>query len=305
MPARLTDAVVRSLLKMILSPGAERHKGFTAACSTAAQILMEDPDPNRLRLIVEASHKAEADAFTATAVAVSCALHGDMAAGAAEMSSALTRNGADDPLLRASIIAQLGIFQLGTDPIAARSHAEEALRLARAHGGEAARLYPLLAVAVTAQDDAVRSADAAREAVSIDYTVRRPYSSIASTLAAHAAAAAGDTASAIPLLRHSLAQMAQQGSRTLLSISVGAAADAIAVVAPDAALRLACLAESDAITAVGTFSNVNYTHLADIAAHTDAADCLQSLRDEYSGLSYDEAVVLVLSTLDAVEASLR
>jgi hypothetical protein len=134
----------------------------------------------------------------------------------------------------------------------------------------------------------------------LDRSFRRTWSSIAVTFAARAAAAAGNIAEAVPLLRSSIAQMRRAGSRMWLAVTVGGAADAIAGAAPEAAVQLACLAESGAIKdGVGILNNKGYTELRRITVVRDPAE-LAAMRAEFAGLNYDEAVDLVLSTLDDV-----
>jgi hypothetical protein len=122
-------------------------------------------------------------------------------------------------------------------------------------------------------------------------------------IAAHAAATAGDLLSAVPLLRESIAQIGRSGNRQVLGITVGTAADAIVGVAPDAALDLACIAESGAISPVAILDNPGYTQLRTIAADVDA-NALATRRAHFAQLSYDESVSTVLNILDHVVAQL-
>ena len=198
----------------------------------------------------------------------------------------------------------LAIFEYATVPDTARGHAEESLALSRTHGGAVVQVYALLAIVMCNQTDVRSCAAAANEAVRLDRTVRRSLSSTATMIAAHAAAAAGDVSSALPLFRDSITQIARAGSRQMLAISVGTAADAIAAVAPDAALKLVAIAESGAIKAMSILDNANYTELRRLAAGEDPV-AMAARRADFAQFSYDVAVQSVIETLDGVIAVSR
>jgi hypothetical protein len=208
-----------------------------------------------------------------------------------------------DPLLRATLLSMLAIFEESAEPLTGLAHAEQAVAMSRAHGGLFVLPYSLLALAMCTRNDAARCAAAANEARLVDRTVRRTFSSTTTMIAAHAAATAGDLLSAVPLLRESIAQIGRSGNRQVLGITVGTAADAIVGVAPDAALDLACIAESGAISPVAILDNPGYTQLRTIAADVDA-NALATRRAHFAQLSYDESVSTVLNILDHVVAQL-
>ena len=296
MPITVTDALVRPLERLLLQTGAERTPGFSAACAAAAMLVMEAPERERLTRIVAACQHVADDAYTALCKSALYGTTGDNAGGAE-----VIRNGlpyAADPLLRASMLGTLVLFESAIGSSDARSHAEEALALARSHGGSLTQVWVLAAVADSCQDDVSRCVAAANEASRLDRSFRRTWSSIAVMFAARAAAAAGNISEAVPLLSSSIAQMRRAGSRLWLAVTVGGAADAIAGVAPDAAVQLACLAESGAIKDGVGILNV-WRKLRDVTADKDPAE-LDAMRAEFAVLNYDEAVDFVLSTLDNV-----
>ncbi len=300
LPAKVTESLGRSLERLLYAAGAHELPGYSAACAAASWIAVDSSDSNHISRVFAASQRAPADSYTALCEASICGGTGDMAQGASAMHTALDRlDDAADPLVRAGLLACLAIFDAFSDPPAALSAAQDSIALARTHGGPLAQLHPLLALTLCTQSEPRTAAAVAFEAARLDRTVRRPFSSIAIMLAAHAAAGVGDLASAVPLLRRSIAHIARAGSRFVLCITIGTAADAIATTAPTKALQLTCLAESGAINRVSILENVSYTNLRQLAAQTDLAE-LDLMRSRFADLSYDDAVAFALATLDDI-----
>jgi hypothetical protein len=295
LPFTVTDALLRPLERLVLEKGVERTPGFSAACLMAALLAMENPEGDRLPRLVEASRRVAADANTAFCEACGCAMTGDLDGGAELIRTGL--EDATDPLLRASMLATLSVFETASGAPAALSHAEEAVALAREHGGTLTQITPLTAVATACKDNVPRCVAAANEGLRLDRTVRRTMSGLAVVVAAQATAATGDLASAVPLLLSSIAEMGRAGSRTWLAVTVAGAADAIAAAAPEAAIQLACLAESGALKdGLSVLDNAGYAQLLRIAADKTPED-LDVIRARFAVLSYDEAVESALTIL--------
>jgi predicted ATPase/class 3 adenylate cyclase len=306
LPSEVTERLTRALEGLFDTEGSAAEASFSAACAAAGWLLGDVAEQDRWTHISDARGRVADDAYTALFDSQATGFVGDMAGGAAAASAGLgTLDAASDPLLRSALLAMLAIFENSTEPSRGLDHAEQAVALAREHGGSLVVPYALLALAMCTRDDVARCTAAANEARRLDRTVRRPFSSTATMLAAHAAATAGDVTSALPLLRESIAQIGRSGNRQILGITIGTAADAIAVVVPETALELVCIAESGAISPVGILDNPAYTHLRQIASEAKPDD-LKARRAHYAQFSYDDALHMVMAALDgAVTATSR
>ncbi|HEX4427698.1 MAG TPA: adenylate/guanylate cyclase domain-containing protein [Frankiaceae bacterium] len=303
LPIEVTDRLARALERLVLAPESANQPAFSAGCAAAASILMDDHDQSRVSRVLDARDLVPDDPHTALCDSTVCGASGDMARGVEVTKRGLQQlDDRSDPLLRSALLTMLSIFEVAVDPVAARADAEEALALTRAHGGTFVQLQSLMALAMSSQSDPTGCAAAATEAVRLDRTARRTFSTIATMLASHATAAAGDLSSGLPLFRQSIVQLHRAGNRQSLAFTVGGAADVIAAIAPDLALELLCIAECGAIKTVGILENPNYPELRRLATEVGAAS-LAALRAQFAQLSYDEAVRHVLATLDRVAAS--
>jgi predicted ATPase/class 3 adenylate cyclase len=300
LPKSVTDPIARCLESLLAAVDAPIQPGFSAALCTALSLLL-DADERRVTRLEDLLGRAPHDTFAALGAAVPGGRRGDMQGGRARTAVALELVGDDgDPLLRSEILALLTIYEAIADPVAGRAHGDQSVALARAHGGELARLYPLLALTLAASRTSVTHAFAAAdECSSIDRTSRRLHSSVATGIAAHAAAEHGDLARAVPLWRDSVRELDRSASRMSLAITVANIADALAPGNPEMAIELVCLAESGVIAQVGVLTNEYYANLHTTAAAFTDGD-LARRRAQFAAMTYEEAVAYVLGAVDRV-----
>ena len=116
-------------------------------------------------------------------------------------------------------------------------------------------------------------------------------------MAAYAVAVRGELELAVPVFRESIVGLDRAGHRMALAITAGTIADTIAPRDRNAAVDLLCVAESGAIADVNVRDNVYFTNLQALVAELDLGD-LARRRAEYSTMSYEDAVALVLERLD-------
>jgi hypothetical protein len=173
--------------------------------------------------------------------------------------------------------------------------AEEALAVARRHGGTVIRLHPLKAVMGAATNtDPARVLEAAAESASIDTTERQASAGVARFLVARIRMARGEVAEALTEWREVLRSYVDDGQRTDLALSVMALAGALAGVEPLVAVEMAAIIESDAIAHIAAvLATPDFAPLVeDLAIEIDAA------RARAASMSYDDALAFVF---DAIE----
>jgi predicted ATPase len=205
----------------------------------------------------------------------------------------------DDPAQLAWMIAYTGVLETIRDADRALPLADEALTIARATGSTVALFYPLLAVmAAAAETDPSGALAAAEECMRLDRTGRSTYLNLGRGRAAMIHLARGEIAEALSLWQEILRSYADGGERSVFSINLSSLALSVAPHDPSAAIELAALAESDAITAFASFTTqpelirLAESHPAEVAA----------AKQRFEGFGYDEAVEFIAVTLDRLIA---
>ena len=164
--------------------------------------------------------------------------------------------------------------------------AEEALALARRHGGTIIRLHPLRAVMGAAtKSDPLRVLEAAEEAARIDRTPRQNTSSVARYLVATIHIRRGEIAEGLTEWREVLRSFDHDGLRSDLALSLISLASGLAGVNPLMAVEIAAIVESDAIAPIAAFASPDLAPLVEeLATETEAA------RARAATMSYDDAI---------------
>jgi hypothetical protein len=225
-------------------------------------------------------------------------MHGDMVAAAKTMLSVIdqARNTQQSVPLSYSL-ANLAVFEVTTQHPDARAHAEEATALARSTGSRSALLYPLIALAMSTQDDPERALAAAHECMRIDPSERQLWSTTAQHVASMSYFERGAVTEGLRLARSTIAHLHWTGDRFNLVINIGGTANNIAPSAPAAAVQLGAIAESNTIAPWAVFETPGLENLQS-AAERAGPDVLEAARAQANSMTYNDAIETVLHIID-------
>ena len=193
----------------------------------------------------------------------------------------------DDPAQLAWILGYTGMFESINQSDRTLPLSEEAIRVARSTGSTIALFYPLLSLmSATIESDPARALTAAEESMRLDRTRRATYLNQARMRASIIKVAQGEIAEGVVLWQEILRSYADSGERSVFSISLSGFPRALAPHDWGAAIDIAALSESDAITAYAAFATQPaLTQLAE-ARPSEVADA----RRRFEGFSYEDAV---------------
>jgi hypothetical protein len=186
-------------------------------------------------------------------------------------------------------------FEQLVHPDDALTHALEGVALARECDSPVALLYPLLGVTMaSAESNPAQSLAAAEECIRIDRSQRRTWSAPCRAQAARTRLATGDTVGAYNELRDLVLDVAHNGDRVMLSSLVLLTADTMTTTAPQIALQLVAIYESNAIAAWGDFTF--FPAVASLANEYPAE--LEAARDAATKMTYSQAIDYVVSAIE-------
>jgi predicted ATPase/class 3 adenylate cyclase/DNA-binding SARP family transcriptional activator len=191
-------------------------------------------------------------------------------------------------------IAEMG---LGTDPIRALAHVEEAVEVARHSPGTSALLYPLAVLSgAILRTDPDRALAAAEECVRLDQTHRKAWSRLCAAPAATLRLDRGELATGLLLWRDLLQQLHWSGEIFHISLQLPSLADSIAGIDPALALELTAIA--GAIVPYAVFDGIAaYERLAP-AVDNLGPDAVEAASALAASLSYDGAMEYVFDGID-------
>jgi hypothetical protein len=276
--------------------------GLQRACYVAGYRAFFTGEIDETRRFTEIAHEASSDEPVArilNLMATVALFGGDVDRALPFAHAAIERaRHEDDPVQLAWMLAYVGPLETmrDDDPL---PYAEEALRVARASGSPIVLLYPLLALMSAIGDsDPSRALAVAEEAMGVDGTRRSTYLNLGRGRAAMIHLGRGEMAEGLSLWQEILRSYADSGERSVFSINLAALADALAPDDASAAIELAALAESDAITAFASFTTQpGLVRLA--AGHGDE---IAAARSRFEAFGYDDAVAFVADMLERLIA---
>ena len=139
---------------------------------------------------------------------------------------------------------------------------------------------------------------AADELVRVDRMRRQTYSHIARSSMATLRVRQGEIAAGLAACRSVLVAYADDGERSLLTMTIAIAADGLADHDPGAAIALAAIADSDAVTHFASWTT--QPELQRLAEERPAE--VVAAREWAAGLSYDDALVALFEIIDRLIA---
>jgi predicted ATPase/class 3 adenylate cyclase len=192
-------------------------------------------------------------------------------------------------------LASLSVFEDYRTPDVAKTHASEAVSLARTLGSPIPLVYVLTALARALREtDPATALLAAQECIMIDQSQRRTWSSYSRSLAARIHFEGGDVVAGLRELRESLRLSTLDGDRYLISGLVSMLSLTIAELAPELALQIA------AITASGVIATIESVklHPALRLIAEQHPDQLQQSQTIATTMSYTDAITFIIDGID-------
>lgn len=195
-------------------------------------------------------------------------------------------------------LGYLAAFESVDDPERALATADEGIEIARGTGGAVIQLYVLVGLVNAAlRIDASRALEAAEECGRLDRTQRRFAANVSRIVSAELNLAGGEFVAGLSGWRDVIRSQTDAGERTVLAISIGSVARSLASIDAPAAVELAAIAESDAITHYAAFATPEFDPLlAGRPSEVDAA------RARAATMTYDDATGFVIAALDRLIA---
>ncbi len=290
--------------------GSEQLRGFAEACMFAcflAFLVGDIDDYRRLTIRAGAVGDSVAEGVTASCLAM---FEGDikLASQHAARASELARD-ADSQLVvwtlahQAVMESTVEHASTGDVPPIAASHADEALRIARAAPGTVVLQYPLLAVAtcsLLAADplgsDAARGLAAADEVMAIDRTQRQFWSTTVGSAAANSLASRGDAVDQLVQWGSILRDHHEHEELFMFVILLASISEAMVDPEPTLAVDLAAIAECGVIAPTATFTV--FPKLIQRAA--EDPEMIAAARARAMRMTRDEACDFVFDGIEAV-----
>jgi predicted ATPase/class 3 adenylate cyclase len=290
-PVATLDELGAIAAEAIEWPEASTFAGFPNACYEAATRAYMNPDASELRRLSELARQSTLDDLsvrTLMATTLSAILDGDLDLATSSIGPAVERARQEgDPTELSFALALRATCKHIRDSGSGIADAEEALAVARRTRSAVTRLYPLVALATAAYEtDPRRALDAADECTRIDRTRRRTWSNTCQGVAAAVLVQRGEIADGLAQSRDLLRHFDNSGERFYVSFQISSVANALALIAPDLAIELAAICESDAIAPFAAFTS--HREMARLAEELPST--VATARARAAGMTYEEAI---------------
>jgi predicted ATPase/class 3 adenylate cyclase len=299
--APLMETLGRAATEATSCPDAPKRPGYQEACVMGALRAFIDGAMDEYthwsNLALSAEWPTTARSFMVASAARMFAGTADEAIEVGSQAIDLARV-STTPAELAFTLALVALFEQFEHHDDAEAHAREAIEVARATRSRIPLLYPLMALAVVcSRTDPPQALAAAEEILTIDRSARRSWSNGCTTALSRVRYDSDDRRGALQLLRDTFEYLDQNGDRPVLSAQVVTLADLLAHDAPDTALRLAAIAETDAISPWFPFDfQPTLVTLAE-----QMPEQLTTARTFAASLDYDGALAYLFTTIDALQ----